>query len=138
MQLLICGWNNYGKKCLEYILCQLERLSSVLMLGKMAMSVPDQDRSLSSCEFFSSIWLKRSRKLSTQWALDKNVFPGRHYYSGKNSAKLRSGTKGTILFLMFLISWTITKKPLIVIINIMLSSNMHKKITGNWTDVVNT
>ena len=46
MQLLICGWNNYGKECLEYILCQLERISSVLMLGKMAMSVPDQDRSL--------------------------------------------------------------------------------------------
>ena len=30
------------------------------------------------------------------------------------------------------------KKPLVVFINIMLSSNMHKKITGNWTDVVNT
>ena len=138
MQLLIRGWSSYGKKCLEYILCQLERISSVLMLGKMAMSVQDQDQSLSSCEFFLSIWLKRSRKLGTQWALNNNVFPGRHYYSGKNSAKLRSGTKGTILFWMFLISWTVTKKPLIVIINITLSSNVHKKIIGNWTDVANT
>ena len=50
----------------------------------------------------------------------------------------QSATKGTILYLNVLDFMPGKKKPLVVFINIMLSSNMHKEITGNWTDVVNT